>query len=154
MEQCATLLTDCVNPCHCFSFGNFVASADDVFEGVLKGGSSNEEAIDVRFANELISIFICDTATIENASLLGCISRNIRSKPGSQVIVCLLRLFRRGSHTGSNGPDRLVSNHNFAPVFDLLTDGHKLSGIDGVGLTSFTLVKLFTDASHDVEVLV
>ena len=66
----------------------------------------------------------------------------------------LLRLLGRGSHTSSNGPDGLVSDHNFAPVIDLLADSHQLSRVDSCCLSSLTLVKLLADAGHDVEVLV
>lgn len=66
----------------------------------------------------------------------------------------LLSLLRRCSHTSSNGPDGLVSNHNLAPVIDLLADGHELSRVDSGSLTSLTLVKFLANTGHDVEVLV
>ena len=65
-----------------------------------------------------------------------------------------LGLLWRGSHTGTDGPDWLVSDHNLTPVFDLLTNGGELACIDGVSLARLALIELLSDASHDVEVLV
>ena len=66
----------------------------------------------------------------------------------------LLGLLWRGSDTGADGPDGLVSDHDFAPVVDLLADGLQLSRVNGVGLAGLAFVKLLADACHDVQVLV
>ena len=66
----------------------------------------------------------------------------------------LLGLLWRSSHTGTDGPDRLVSDYNLAPVLNLLANGGELAGIDGVSLARLALIQLLSDASHDVEVLV
>jgi hypothetical protein len=65
--------------------------------------------------------------------------------------VSLLGLFGRSDHSCSNCPDRFISNNNLAPVFDLLADGTKLSSVDSVSFSGFTLLKFFADASHYLE---
>ena len=66
----------------------------------------------------------------------------------------LLSLLWGGDNTGADSPDWLVGNDNLAPVINLLADGFELSCIDSISLTSFTLIELFADASHDTDVLV
>ena len=63
----------------------------------------------------------------------------------------LLSLLWGGDNTGADSPDWLVGNDNFAPVINLLADGFELSCIDSISLTSFTLIKLFTNAGHDTD---
>lgn len=57
----------------------FVASTDNICEGFLEGGASNEESIDIGHGDELSCIFISDTATVENTGLLGSLCGNIFS---------------------------------------------------------------------------
>lgn len=57
----------------------FVASSDNICEGFLEGSTTNEESIDIGHSDELSCIFISDTATVENASLLGSLFGNVGS---------------------------------------------------------------------------
>ena len=136
------------------SLSRVVAGFDNLLEGGLKGSTTDKESVDIGEGNKLISILISHAATVEDASLVGCLSRDICSEPGSYVSVSLLGLLWGSNHTGSNGPDGLVGNDNFAPVIDLFADSLKLSSIDFVGLASFTLIELLSNASHDGDVLV
>ena len=132
---------------------SLVAGTNDVSEGILEGGTSDEEAVDVRLGNELGGVLVSDATTVKDAGLLGGLSGDIRAEPGSQVVVSLLGLLGRGSHTGANGPHGLVSNDNLAPVIDLSADGLQLSCVDGVGLAGLALVQLLANAGHDAQVL-
>ena len=78
IETCTLPLTRYYYPGSFYvSLGNLVASANNILKGVLEGGTSNKEAIDVRPANEISSIFICDASTVQNTGLLGSICRHI-----------------------------------------------------------------------------
>jgi hypothetical protein len=53
-----------------FSCAVVVASADDFGEGILEGGTSDEEAVDVWLLNKFVSILVGDTSTVEDAGLV------------------------------------------------------------------------------------
>ena len=64
----------------------------------------------------------------------------------------LLCLLWRGSLTGANGPNGLVSNDDLAPVTtNLVENSSELSLVDSLGLTTFALIKLLSDACHHIE---
>ena len=49
----------------------------------------------------------------------------------------------------------LVGNDNVLPVSsDGLEDGSKLSFVDSLSLSRFTLIKLLTNASHDIQAII
>ena len=61
----------------------------------------------------------------------------------------ILGLFRSCNDTSADSPDRLICNHNLAPISDLPSNGSKLSGIDSVSLASFTFVELLANAGKN-----
>lgn len=66
----------------------------------------------------------------------------------------ILSLLGGCDDTSADGPDWLVGNDDLAPVAHLLFDCVKLSCVDGIGLSSFTLVEFLTNASHYAEILI
>jgi hypothetical protein len=75
-------------------------------------------------------------------------------EPSSQLIMNLLGLLWGGCLSGADGPDRLVCDDHIAPVADTLSDGGKLTLIDGLSLSSFSLLKLLTNASYHLKIII
>ena len=61
------------------SLGRVVACVNDLLEGGLKGSTTDKESINVGQSNELVSILIGHATAVEDASLVGCLSRHIGS---------------------------------------------------------------------------
>jgi len=131
-----------------------VAGTDDLLEGILEGGTSDEETINVWLLDELISVLVSHGTTVEDTGLVGGLLGDVGLKPGSDALVGLLGLVWGGSNSGTDGPDWLVGDDDLAPVVNLLTDGSELSSVDLVGLSALSLIELLSDASHDLEVVV
>jgi hypothetical protein len=128
-----------------------VASRDDGREGVLKGSTANKEAVNIRLTDELSSVLVSHTSSVKDSDFIGCLLGYVFLYPLAHEIVGLLGLLRAGGLAGADGPHGLVGNNNLAPFWNLFTDGRKLTGIDLVGFTWFTLIKFLTDASHNGE---
>jgi hypothetical protein len=65
--------------------------------------------------------------------------------------VSFLGLLGGGNDSSSDGPDGLVSDDNVSPVLNVFTDGLKLSSVDFVSASRFSLIELLSDASHHAE---
>ena len=87
-------------------------------------------------------------------------------EPSSELFVDVLGLLWSSDLAGSDCPDGLVSDHDLAPVFNVVLDADFKKEREGVvsyldklhlvendffGLASFSLLKLFSDAWNDVE---
>jgi hypothetical protein len=71
-----------------------VAGADDLLEGVLEGGTANEEAINVGLGNQLIGILVSHRSTIKDSCLVSSFLGNVALNPATNEVVSLLSLFR------------------------------------------------------------
>jgi len=85
--------------------------------------------------------------------LISGLGTDIIAEPRSYALMSLLGLLRSSDDTCADSPDWLVCNDDLAPVGDLLADGIELASVDSISLTSFALIKLLSNASHDVEVV-
>merc|ERR1711990_631912 len=81
---------------------------------------SSEVAINVWHGDKFLGILVSDAASIEDASLLGSLSGDVRSEPASDDVVSLLGLIGCCSDTSADGPHGLVCDDDLAPVVDLL----------------------------------
>merc|ERR1711957_898678 len=52
-----------------------------------------------------------------------------------------------------DGPDRLVSNDDLAPVLNMLSDSSQLAGVDLGGASCFTLIEFLSNAGHHAHVV-
>lgn len=65
----------------------------------------------------------------------------------------LLGLLWGGCLSGADGPNWLVCDDYIAPVANTLSDSSKLTLIDGLSLSSFSLLKLLTNAGHNLKIV-
>ena len=65
----------------------------------------------------------------------------------------LLCLVWSSDNTCSNGPDRLISNDNFAPILNFSTDCGELSSVHCISLSGLSFIKLLANASHNTEIV-
>ena len=63
---------------------------------------------------ELLAVLRVHTSTVDNAGALRNGGRDCLRKEGTDVGMRLLCLGGSGDLAGTNGPDRLVRNHDFA----------------------------------------
>ena len=87
----------------------------------------------------------------KKVSALNYLGVNILGEPRPDGGVNLLRLLRRGSFPGPDGPDRLIGDHDPAPVGHLVRDGLELPEADLGGFTGLPLLQQLPDAGDDVE---
>ena len=62
-----------------------------------------------------------------------------------------LGLLRGSNNSSSNGPNGLVSYNNVRPILNVFADGLKLSSVDFVSASRFSLIEFLSDASHNAE---
>ena len=60
-------------------------------------------------------------------------------------------MFRGGDFSGSNRPNRLVSDDDVRPVGDLCLDGGELAEDDLESVVGFSLFEFLSDTSDDVD---
>jgi len=110
---------------------------DDVEERGLEGGTAHQEAVDVGARGQSVAVLGAHTATVDNPGALGDRLPFGSSKILPQALVRLLGLGGGAADSGANGPNRLICNHNTAPI-TMADDGLKgleLTLIDGVALS-------------------
>ena len=108
MEQLASLSVclDTVDDC-----GKF---------GGVKRSATDEEAVNVLLAGKVVTIVGIDGAAVLDADFLCNAITNGFGQPVADVRVHLLRLLGSGNAAGADGPHRLVSDDNVAPVRDFI----------------------------------
>jgi hypothetical protein len=136
------------------SLSVIIASTNDINEGIFKRCSTNQKAVNVRLCDELFSILICNTSSVKNTCLISSFSRNIFLQPFTNDCVSSLSLFRGCNNTSSDCPNGFISNYDFAPVFNMLSDSSKLSSVNSIGVARFSFIKLFSNASHDAQTVI
>ena len=82
---------------------------------------------------------------------MGNLWRDVLANPGSNESTGSLSDLRSGCLSGSNSPDRLVSNNDFGPVADGVLHGIKLSFEELICGSSFSDFKALTAADDGVE---
>ena len=89
-----------------------IASLDDVSEALLKGGTTDQEAVDIGLRDKVCSILLGDGAAIEDAGLLRNVSADVGLQPGAELVVDLLSLLWGSGLACSDGPYWLVGDNN------------------------------------------
>ena len=127
---------------------------DDINEGGLKGGTTDEETVNVLLLGELVAVLLADTATVDDSGVVRSGLADLLSEVLTDGGVDLLSLLSGGDLAGADGPDGLVGNDNLAPVLDLLGDSAELVGNDIDGLVGLSLLKGLANAENDTESVV
>jgi len=91
-------------------------SVNDGKEIGLQGSSADKETVNILLLGQLITVRGIHRATIDDPDGIGNFSRNIGGEPIAHLGVYLLGLLRGGILSCPNSPDRLVSNHDIAPI--------------------------------------
>jgi hypothetical protein len=149
-----------------------LVAVDDVNEGRLQAGTTDKETVNVGLLSKLLAVLLGDTATVQDAGLLGSLGGDLLLQPlteGGVDFLCLLggrdlagtdgpgcmsvigRMLKDG---GRDSPDGLVGNDNLAPVLDLVGNSLKLLGNDLDGVTRLALLQSLTAAQNDTEATV
>mmetsp|Transcript_13954 Transcript_13954/g.41468 ORF Transcript_13954/g.41468 Transcript_13954/m.41468 type:complete len:318 (+) Transcript_13954:1-954(+) len=129
------------------------ARADDRREIRLEGSASDQEAIDVRHADELCAILRRHTAPVLDAHAVGDVSATLGAQVLTDGFLRLLCLLRRGDLPRADGPHGLVRNDDVVPILDDGDDRGELALVDLVGLARFALLEQFPDAEDHLDAL-
>lgn len=117
-----------------------VAGIDNISEGGLEGGTTDEETIDVLLVDQFTSILFSDGTTVEDSGLVSNILGDLGIQVTSNEVVDFLGLGGGGDLTGTDGPDGFVGNNDSFPLsfIQLNSDGFQLSFNNVVGLVGFS----------------
>lgn len=127
---------------------------DDINEGGLEGGTTDEETVNVLLLGELVAVLLADTATVDDSGVVRSGLADLLGEVLADGGVNLLGLLSAGDLAGADGPDGLVGNDDLAPVLDLLGDGTELVGNDVDGLVGLSLLKGLANAENNAESVV
>jgi hypothetical protein len=131
------------------SGGVVLAGLDNLVEGGLERGTTDEETVDVLHPDEFISVGIADGTTVKNSHRVGSLLGDIGGEPLSDLSVRLLSNLGRGSLAGADSPDGLVGNDDLGPVLAHLSDGVELSSVDLLGSAGLSLIEELTNTGED-----
>lgn len=92
----------------------------------LEGSTANKEAVNIRLGSQLLRVLVRHRSTIEDAGLLSSLLAELLSHPLPDSIMSVLRLLSARDLSSSNSPNRLIRNHNLAPVLDDLRHSREL----------------------------
>lgn len=127
---------------------------DDVNKGRLKGGTTDEETVNVLLLGELVAVLLADTATVDDSGVVRSSLADLLGKVLADGGVDLLGLLSAGDLAGADGPDGLVGNDDLAPVLDLLGDSAELVGNDVDSLVGLSLLEGLANAENNTESVV
>lgn len=137
----------------------------------IQAGASNQESINIGQGGELGRVIRFDGTTVQDAGLVGSLLRHFTLDPLADRVMGILSLLhinasapphthiltgstnlRSGNLSGTNGPDRLVSNDNLGPVLaDGVENGLELAGDNLDGVVVLALLEAFAAAKDDAE---
>lgn len=131
-------------------------AVDDIHEGGLQAGATNQEAVNVGLLAQLLAVLLADTATVQDARLVRSLVTNALLEPladGSVDVLCLLSC---GDLASADGPDGLVGNDDLGPVAgaNLGLEGIQLLGNDGNSRASFAFLEGLTAAPDNADAVV
>lgn len=123
-----------------------VSGVDDLDEIWLQGSSSDQESIDIWLLSKfgsvvggygslnIIGIFLKllgeKQTSVDDSGGGGNFGGDLFVEELTDPVVDLLSLFRRCGLSGSNSPDRFVSNNNLGPVNLLVNDSLELTEVN------------------------
>lgn len=117
----------------------------------LQTGTANQETINIWLLAKLLAVLLADTATIQDAGLVGNGLAHVLGQPLADGGVDLLGLLSGGDLAGADGPDRLVGDDDLAPVGDLGLQSSELGGDDAESLAGLTLFEALAAAPYDAD---
>lgn len=82
-----------------------LVAVDDIHESRLQASSSNQEAIDVSLLRQLFAVLLSHTAAVQDAGLLGRLSRDLLLDPLADGFVDLLCLLGGRDLASADGPE-------------------------------------------------
>lgn len=131
-------------------------AVDDIHEGGLQAGTTNQEAVNVGLLAQLLAVLLANTATVQDARLIRSLVVDALLEPLADGSVDLLCLLSRGDLASADGPDGLVGNDDLGPVaganFGL--EGVQLLGDDSDSRAGLALLERLTTAPDDADAVV
>ncbi|KAH3671574.1 hypothetical protein OGAPHI_000277 [Ogataea philodendri] len=112
--------------------------------------SSNKEPVHVGLVLEVFGVLTAHRATVQDSDALGLGTDN-STQVLSNVLVDFLCVFCGGSKTGTNSPNRLVSDDDVGPVGDNIGHSLQLSLADLESLSSFLLLQGLTNTQDHLQ---
>ena len=85
---------------------------NDNSEFRLERGTTNKESVDIGLIDQVSAVGSIRRSTVNDSSGSGCLSRNVFSQPRTDVDVSVLSNSGGSGLSGTDGPDRLVSDNN------------------------------------------
>lgn len=132
------------------SLDNFENGAEDGFAR----SAAHQETVQVGQPNQVLAVCLSDRPAVDDTDPVGHLATNLITDPVADVLAGLLGLVRAGNRPGADCPERLVNNHDFRPVFDVVLQGRKLFMQHFQSLFFVFLLGCFTHAVYDAEVAV
>jgi hypothetical protein len=77
---------------------------DDVDEGRLQAGTTDEETVNVGLLGKLLAVLLADASAVQDTGLLGGLGGDLLLEPLADSGVNLLSLLSGGDLAGTDGP--------------------------------------------------
>lgn len=101
------------------SLNNFENGPEDG----LDRGAAHEETVQVGQSDEIFTVCLSHTTSVDYANLVGDFAPDRLAHPTADVLASFLGLICTSNCSRAYGPERLVNNYDFRPVFNMFAKG-------------------------------